>query len=172
MSKFKIPLLTLAAVVGLAGFNIIHKKKIESPKKTQHAASSSFTNQKVTLSNQTSEEFVTTSSGLQYRILNEGSGDDSPGPESVVSVHYRGKLTNGLEFDSSYKRKQPASFPVNGVIRGWTEALQLMKEGDKWELIIPPDLGYGSKGAGNIIPPDSTLIFEVELIEILSLIHI
>ena len=166
MNKFRISLLTLAAFVGVAGFYIIHKKEIESTKKTQHAASSSFTNQKETLSNQTSEEFVTTSSGLQYRILNEGSGDDSPGPESVVSVHYRGKLTNGLEFDSSYKRNQPASFPVNGVILGWTEALQLMKEGDKWELIIPPDLGYGSKGAGNIIPPDSTLIFEVELIEI------
>ena len=166
MNKYRIPLLTLAAVVGVAGFYIIHKKESESPKKTKHASSSSFTNQKETLSNQTSEEFVTTSSGLQYRILNEGSGGDSPGPESVVSVHYRGKLTNGLEFDSSYKRNQPASFPVNGVIRGWTEALQLMKEGDKWELIIPPDLGYGSKGAGNIIPPDSILIFEVELIEI------
>ena len=166
MSKFRIPLLTLAAFVGVAGFYIIHKKEIESPKKTQHAASSSFTNQKETLSNQTSEEFVTTSSGLQYRILNKGSGIDSPVPESVVSVHYRGKLTNGLEFDSSYERNQPASFPVKGVIRGWTEALQLMKEGDKWELIIPPDLAYGSKGAGNIIPPDSILIFEVELIEI------
>ena len=152
--------------MGVAGFYIIHKKEIESPKKTQHAVSSSFTNQKEILSNQTSEEFFTTSSGLKYRILNEGSGDDSPGPESIVSVHYRGKLTNGLEFDSSYKRNQPASFPVNGVIRGWTEALQLMKVGDKWELIIPPDLGYGSKGAGNIIPPDSTLIFEIELIEI------
>ena len=152
--------------MGVAGFYIIHKKEIESPKKTQHAAASSFTNQKETLSNQTSEEFVTTSSGLQYRILSVGSGDDSPGPESVVSVHYTGKLTNGLEFDSSYKKNQPVSFPVNGVIRGWTEALQLMKEGDKWELIIPPDLGYGSKGAGNIIPPHSTLIFEVELIEI------
>ena len=164
MSKFRIPLLTIATFVGVAGFYIIHKKEIEFPKK--HDASSSFTNQKETMSNQTSEEFVTTSSGLQYRILNEGSGDDRPGPESVVSVHYRGKLTNGLEFDSSYKRNQPASFPVNGVIRGWTEALQLMKEGDKWELIIPPDLGYGRKGVGNIIPPDSTLIFEVELIEI------
>ena len=79
---------------------------------------------------------------------------------------YRGKLINGLEFDSSYQRNQPASFPVNGVISGWTEALQLMTVGDKWELIIPPDLGYGKKGAGNIIPPDSTLIFEVELLEI------
>ena len=152
--------------MGVAGFYINNKKEDEIPKKTQHAASSSFTNQMETLSNQTSEEFITTPSGLQYRILNEGSGDDSPGPESVVSVHYRGKLTNGLEFDSSYKRNQPASFPVNGVIRGWTEALQLMTEGDKWELIIPPDLGYGSKGAANIIPPESTLIFEVELIEI------
>ena len=166
MNKFRIPLLTLAVFVGIAGFYINHKKEIESPKKTQHTASSSFTNQKETLSNQTSEKFMTTSSGLRYRILNEGSGDDSPGPESLVSVHYRGKLTNGLEFDSSYKRNQPTSFPVKGVIRGWTEALQLMKEGDKWELIIPPNLGYGSKGAGNIIPPDSTLIFEVELIEI------
>jgi len=166
VNKFRIALLTLAAFVGVAGFYIIHKKEIETAKKTQHAASSSFTNQMETLSNQTSEEFITTSSGLQYRILNEGSGDSSPGPENVVSVHYRGTLTNGLEFDSSYKRNQPASFPVNGVIQGWTEALQLMKEGDKWELIIPPDLGYGSKGAGNIIPPDSTLFFEVELIEI------
>ena len=166
MIKFRITLLTIATFVGVAGFYIIHKKEIESPKKTQHAASSSFKNQKETLLNKTSEEFVTTSSGLQYRIINEGSGHDSPKPESVVSVHYRGKLTNGLEFDSSYKRNQPASFPVNGVIRGWTEALQLMKEGDKWELIIPPYLGYGKKGAGNVIPPDSTLIFEIELIEI------
>ena len=166
MKKFRIPLLFIAAVVGVAGFFIIHKNEIVSPNKTQNAESSSFTKQKVNLSNQTSEKFFTTSSGLQYRILNEGSGDENPRPESVVSVHYRGKLINGLEFDSSYKRNQPASFPVNGVIRGWTEALQLMKEGDKWELIIPPDLGYGSEGAGNTIPPDSTLIFEVELIEI------
>ena len=88
MNKFRIPLLTLAAVVGVAGFYINNKKEAEFPKKTQHAASSSFTNQKETLSNQTSEEFIATSSGLQYRILNEGSGDESPGPESVVSVHY------------------------------------------------------------------------------------
>ena len=143
-----------------------YKKDVESPKKKELTESLSFKNQKRTMSNQSSENFITTSSGLQYRILNKGSGNESPGPENVVSVHYRGKLTNGLEFDSSYKRNQPASFPVNGVIQGWIEALQLMKEGDKWELIIPPDLGYGSKGAGNIIPPDSTLIFEVELLEI------
>ena len=75
-------------------------------------------------------------------------------------------MTDGTEFDSSYKRNQPATFPVNGVIRGWTEALQLMHVNDKWELTIPPDLGYGSQGAGNAIPPDATLIFEVELLEI------
>ena len=166
MKILRISLLCLAAVVGIVGFLIIHQNEIISPKKTQNAASSSFTKQKVNLSNQTSEKFFTTSSGLQYRILNEGSGDENPKPESVVSVHYRGKLINGLEFDSSYQRNQPASFPVNGVIRGWTEALQLMTVGDKWELIIPPDLGYGKKGAGKIIPPDSTLIFEVELLEI------
>ena len=143
MKKLRIPLLCLAAFVGVAGFFIIHKNEIVSPNKTQNAASSSFTKQKVNLSNQTSEKFFTTSSGLQYRILNEGSGDENPRPESVVSVHYRGKLINGLEFDSSYQRNQPASFPVNGVISGWTEALQLMTVGDKWELIIPPDLGYG-----------------------------
>ena len=166
MIKLRIPLLCLAAVVGVVGFFIIHKNEIISPIKTQYAPPSSFTKQKVNLSNQTSEKIFTTSSGLQYRILNAGSGDENPRPESVVSVHYRGKLINGLEFDSSYQRNQPASFPVNGVIRGWTEALQLMTVGDKWELIIPPDLGYGKKGAGNIIPPDSTLIFEVELLEI------
>ena len=166
MKKFRIPLLSLAAVVGVTGFFIIHKNEIVSPNKTQNAKSLSFTKQKVNLSNQTSEKFITTSSGLQYRILNEGSGDENPRPESVVSVHYRGKLINGLEFDSSYQRNQPASFPVNGVISGWTEALQLMTVGDKWELIIPPDLGYGKKGAGDVIPPDSTLFFEVELLEI------
>ena len=166
MGKFRIILLFITTLFGVALFYIINKKDTYSPKKTRHTASSQFTNKKVNLSNKTSEKFFTTSSGLKYRILNEGSGNDSPGPESIVSVHYRGKLTNGVEFDSSYQRNQPASFPVNGVIRGWTEALQLMKEGDLWELIIPPDLGYGQKGAGNIIPPDATLIFEVELLEI------
>ena len=166
MNKYRIHLLTLAAIIGVAGFYIIHKKEIKSKKKIQVDETTLVKNQKGDMSNQSSEEFITTSSGLQYRILNVGSGNDNPGPESVVSVHYSGKLTNGLEFDSSYKRNQPTSFPVNGVIQGWTEALQLMKVGDKWELIIPPDLGYGSKGAGKIIPPDSTLIFEVELLEI------
>ena len=111
-------------------------------------------------------ETLETSSGLKYRILQKGEGN-SPVEQSQVKVHYRGRLEDGTEFDSSYKRGQPATFPVNGVIRGWTEALMLMKPGDKWELTIPPDLGYGSRAVGNVIPPNSTLIFEVELLEIL-----
>jgi len=118
------------------------------------------------VTNTASADTTTTASGLQYRVITEGAGTESPGPSSLVTVHYSGKLTDGTEFDSSYKRNQPASFPVNGVIRGWTEALQLMHVGDKWELTIPSDLGYGSQGAGNAIPPDATLIFEVELLEI------
>ena len=111
-------------------------------------------------------ETVETGSGLKYTILESGSGP-SPDTHSQVSVHYRGRLEDGTEFDSSYKRGQPAKFPLNGVIKGWTEALLLMKTGDKWELTIPPELGYGSRGVGEVIPPNSSLIFEVELLKIL-----
>lgn len=104
-------------------------------------------------------------SGLQYRVIAEGAGR-SPKETDTVTVNYRGSLIDGTEFDSSYKRGSPASFRVNGIIRGWTEALQLMKEGAKWQLFIPPDLAYGERGAGNVIGPDATLIFEVELISI------
>jgi FKBP-type peptidyl-prolyl cis-trans isomerase len=83
-----------------------------------------------------------------------------------VTTHYRGTLIDGTEFDSSYKRNAPASFPVNGVIKGWTEALQLMKVGSKWELVIPPSLAYGPQGAGGVIGPDATLLFEIELVAI------
>ncbi|MFV8780782.1 FKBP-type peptidyl-prolyl cis-trans isomerase [Microbulbifer sp. SA54] len=108
------------------------------------------------------EGVQTTESGLQYKIITEGSGD-SPTETSVVEVDYKGTLIDGTEFDSSYKNGQPVQFPVNGVIKGWTEALQLMKEGAKWELYIPSDLAYGPGGAGGLIGPNSTLIFEVEL---------
>ncbi|WP_066960108.1 FKBP-type peptidyl-prolyl cis-trans isomerase [Microbulbifer sp. Q7] len=104
----------------------------------------------------------TTDSGLQYKVITEGSGA-SPSETSVVEVDYKGTLIDGTEFDSSYKNGQPVQFPVNGVIKGWTEALQLMKEGAKWELYIPSDLAYGPGGAGGLIGPNSTLIFEVEL---------
>ena len=107
----------------------------------------------------------TTASGLQYKIIKAGTGR-TPKATDKVTTHYRGTLINGNEFDSSYKRGQPATFPVNGVIKGWIEALQLMKEGGKWQLYIPSDLAYGARGAGANIPPHSTLIFEIELLKI------
>jgi len=115
--------------------------------------------------NQKKERIKTLPSGLQYKVLTEGSGK-TPKETDNVTVNYKGTLIDGTEFDSSYKRGQPASFQVNGVIKGWTEALQLMKEGSKWQLFIPPELGYGERGAGPQIPPNSTLIFEVELISV------
>jgi len=103
-------------------------------------------------------------SGLQYKVITEGKGE-SPKATDTVTVNYKGTLIDGTEFDSSYKRGEPATFPVNGVIKGWTEALQLMKEGAKWQLFIPADLAYGERGGGPI-GPNSVLIFEVELISI------
>lgn len=103
--------------------------------------------------------------GLQYKVLTEGNGP-KPAATDTVTVNYRGTLINGKEFDSSYKRGQPASFPVNGVIKGWTEALQLMPVGSKYQLFIPADLAYGDRGAGADIGPGDTLIFEVELLSI------
>jgi FKBP-type peptidyl-prolyl cis-trans isomerase FklB len=107
---------------------------------------------------------VTLPSGLQYKVLAEGSGK-TPKATDSVTVHYRGSLVDGTEFDSSYKRGQPATFQVGKVVRGWTEALQLMKEGAKWQLFVPSTLAYGERGSGRI-PPNSTLIFEVELLAV------
>jgi FKBP-type peptidyl-prolyl cis-trans isomerase len=104
----------------------------------------------------------TTASGLQYKVEKEGTGAQ-PKPTDMVTVNYRGTLIDGTEFDSSYKRGQPATFPVNGVIKGWTEALQLMKQGAKYQLFIPSTLAYGERAMGPDIGPNSTLIFEVEL---------
>jgi FKBP-type peptidyl-prolyl cis-trans isomerase FklB len=110
------------------------------------------------------EGVKTLQSGLQYKVITEGKGK-SPKASDTVTVNYAGTLIDGTEFDSSYKRGQPATFPVGGVIKGWTEALQLMKEGSKWQLVIPADLAYGEQGRPGI-PPNSVLIFEVELISI------
>ncbi len=107
----------------------------------------------------------TLASGLQYKVLQSGKGD-SPKATDTVVTHYRGSLIDGRVFDSSYQRGEPATFPVNGVIKGWTEALQKMKVGDKWQLFIPSDLAYGENGAGQLIGPNAVLIFEIELLEI------
>ncbi len=115
--------------------------------------------------NKGKEGVVTLPSGLQYKILKEGNGPKPTASDSVV-CNYRGTLINGTEFDSSYKRGQPATFPVNGVIKGWTEALQLMPVGSKWQLFVPSSLAYAERGAGGEIGPNATLIFEVELMSI------
>lgn len=116
--------------------------------------------------NKSKEGVVTLPDGLQYKILSEGTGPKPTATDTVV-CQYRGTLIDGTEFDSSYKRGQPATFPVNRVIKGWTEALQLMPVGSKWQLFIPPDLAYGERGApGSPIGPNATLIFEIELMSI------
>jgi FKBP-type peptidyl-prolyl cis-trans isomerase FklB len=114
--------------------------------------------------NRDKEGVKTLSSGLQYKVLTEGSGK-TPKATDEVTANYRGALIDGTEFESSYRRGKPLTFKVNGVIRGWSEALQLMKEGSRWQLFIPPDLAYGERGTGPI-PPNSTLIFEIELISV------
>ncbi|MFH2130249.1 MAG: FKBP-type peptidyl-prolyl cis-trans isomerase, partial [bacterium] len=108
---------------------------------------------------------ITTASGLQYEIIKQGTGPKPKLTDTVVT-HYTGTLLDGKVFDSSYKRNAPATFPVNGVIKGWTEALQLMETGSKWKLYIPSNLAYGTRGAGSVISPNATLVFEIELLEI------
>ncbi len=115
--------------------------------------------------NKEDKDVVTTASGLQYKVLQAGSGA-KPTANSVVTVHYTGTLPDGTVFDSSVKRGEPATFPVNGVIPGWTEALQIMQLGSKYKLFIPAALAYGKRGAGQLIGPDQMLIFEVELLDI------
>ena len=111
------------------------------------------------------EGVTVTDSGLQYKVINVGDGE-SPSAEDTVTVHYEGRLFDGTVFDSSIERGEPATFPVSGVIAGWTEALQLMTVGSKWQLFIPADLAYGESGAGNVIQPNSALVFDVELLAI------
>ena len=117
------------------------------------------------MENKTKEGVVELESGLQYKVMVEGTGV-SPGFTDKVTTHYHGSLINGTVFDSSVDRGEPIQFPVNGVIKGWTEALQLMKVGSKWQLFIPSELAYGPRGAGGDIGPNMALIFEVELISI------
>ncbi len=115
--------------------------------------------------NKAKDGVVTLPSGLQYTVITAGTGP-KPTLEQTVVCQYKGTLIDGKEFDSSYKRGQPATFPVKGVIKGWTEALQLMPVGSKWQVFVPPDLAYGARGAGADIGPNATLIFEIELVAI------
>lgn len=115
--------------------------------------------------NKGKEGVKTTSSGLQYKIIKDGNGQ-TPKATDTVTVNYSGTLIDGTEFDSSYKRGEPASFPLNGVIPGWTEALQMMKVGSKWQLFLPPAIAYGERGQGRVIGPNAALIFEVELLSV------
>ncbi|RYF27996.1 MAG: FKBP-type peptidyl-prolyl cis-trans isomerase [Comamonadaceae bacterium] len=108
---------------------------------------------------------ITTASGLVYESVKEGTGD-SPKPTDTVKVHYRGTFPDGKEFDSSYKRGEPTEFPLNGVIRCWTEGVQRMKPGGKAKLTCPASIAYGARGAGNVIPPNATLHFEIELLSV------
>ncbi len=115
--------------------------------------------------NATKEGVATTASGLQYKVITPGAGK-SPKATDTVLVHYRGTLINGTEFDSSYARREPIEFPLNRVIAGWTEGVQLMQEGAKYQFFIPSKLAYGSRGAGRDIGPNEALIFEVELLKV------
>lgn len=117
--------------------------------------------------NKKKEGIITLPSGLQYKVIKAGTGK-KPKLTDTVTAHYRGTLINGTEFDSSYRRGQPTAFRVNGVIRGWTEALQLMEEGAKWQLFIPSNLAYAERGSGQMIGPNATLIFEIELVSVQS----
>ncbi len=117
--------------------------------------------------NKTKSGVTVTPSGLQYEVIKMGTGA-KPNPENIVKVHYVGTLIDGTEFDSSVKRNEPAQFPVSGVIEGWTEALQLMPVGSKFKIYLPESIAYGAGGAGEVIKPFSTLIFEVELLEIVQ----
>jgi FKBP-type peptidyl-prolyl cis-trans isomerase FklB len=150
--------------------NTLMQAQQEAKKKTDETRQASMEPNKKAgdaflAANKTKEGVVTLPSGLQYKILKEGTGP-KPTPADSVVCNYRGTLIDGKEFDSSYKRGQPATFPVGQVIKGWTEALQLMSVGSKWQLFVPENLAYGDRGAGPDIGPGATLIFEVELISI------
>lgn len=134
-------------------------------KKKKQAEENLKISEKFLEENKTKKGIKTTESGLQYMVITEGTGP-KPTATDKVKVHYAGTLIDGKEFDSSYKRNEPVTFPLNGVIKGWTEGLQLMKTGSKYRFFIPPALGYGERGAGDTIPPNSVLIFDVELLSI------
>ena len=144
-------------------YQVIQRQQQE--KAAQLAARREAMAEQFLAANAAREEVSTTASGLQYEVLESGSGD-SPGPQSHVVTHYHGTLVDGTVFDSSVARGEPAEFGVHQVIPAWTEALQMMSVGDKWRITCPPHLAYGEQGAGDAIPPNTALVFEIELIDI------
>lgn len=137
----------------------------EQQQRSQKASSNLEEGEKYLAENKARDGVVELDSGLQYKVLEKGEGA-SPDADDTVVVHYRGTLLDGTEFDSSYSRGEPAALGVNRVITGWQEALQLMKVGSKWQIAVPAKLAYGDRGAGNVIGPNSTLLFDIELLEI------
>ncbi len=153
----------LMALMGEFGDQVNKTQQEEAEKKSEENKKEG---EEFLAKNKEKSGVITTESGLQYEIITEGTGE-KPTSKSKVKCHYHGTLINGKVFDSSVERGEPTTFPVNGVIKGWTEALQLMPVGSKWKLYIPSSLGYGDRGVSQEIGPNSTLIFEVELLEIL-----
>ncbi|MGR9100293.1 MAG: FKBP-type peptidyl-prolyl cis-trans isomerase [Gammaproteobacteria bacterium] len=157
MRKFPHLFITVFTIVlGITMFSMANAKSAEE----NLAEGTAFLSE-----NAKNPEVVTTESGLQYLVINEGDGA-KPFASDSVTVHYQGTTIDGEEFDSSYRRGEPATFPLNHVIAGWTEGLQLMSEGAKYRFFIPSELAYGERGAGRTIGPNSTLIFDVELIKV------
>jgi len=163
-----------AAVILASAFEgCVHEKgetensenKKDETVKSEPVKSEMTKGEKFLAENKTKEGVKTTPSGLQYKVLKEGAGKNPAATDTVV-CNYRGTLLDGTEFDSSYKRGEPAEFPLSRVIAGWTEGVQLMKEGSKYQFFIPSSLAYGTRGAGGTIGPDETLIFEIELIKV------
>src|ERR1017187_33810 len=150
--------LTVAAAICLLGCNKPTEPAADKPAPKAPAGGQADSGQK--------NDMKTTPSGLKYQVMKQGTGTVSPKPTDTVKVHYHGTLLDGTVFDSSVERGEPISFPLNGVIAGWTEGLQLMKVGDKFKFEIPPNLAYGPNSPSAKIPPNSTLVFEVELLGI------
>lgn len=159
MRKIQTQILAVVTVV-LVGMAMFSMANATTPEENKVAGATFLAD------NAKKPNIKTTASGLQYEVLTQGNGTVSPKATDMVTVHYKGTTLDGAEFDSSYSRGEPASFPLNRVIAGWTEGVQLMKEGDKFRFYIPSDLAYGAEGAGGKIGPNATLIFEVELIKI------
>lgn len=159
MRKIQTQVLLTITVI-LIGFTMFSMANATTPEENK-AAGAAFLAQ-----NSKKANIITTASGLQYEILTPGTGTQSPSATDNVTVHYKGTTLDGKEFDSSYSRGEPATFPLNRVIAGWTEGVQLMKEGAKYRFYIPSELAYGEQGAGRSIGPNAALIFDVELIKI------